>query len=363
MSNSQNTGVFYAKIDNVKTCNISWTVQLYDDHVYEDFDSHPDSKWSPTFSAESNSIKWQLMFCPAVVNMYRPLINVFYDSEDEIRTHGPIAGEFTISVINAEGEKSDVHRHNFLLTNDTISPQNLGCITEDDDILIMTDDGKPLDDLSLPEESLTLMCQVHYFQAKSIVGLVNQCNLNSIETHNPLDGFENAFLNPELSDVTICVKGTEYPGHKVILSSRSKVFEAMFKHGMIENQSSRIEVNDIDEEVFLQVLRYIYTGKAQNLNNLASQLLPVADRYDLEKLKILCGNVLLGKLSNETAVSILILADMCNATELKNRSAEFIKLHSKDVAKATNTEDKKELMSRPHLLTNSRIRSLFNVKK
>ena len=43
--------------------------------------------------------------------------------------------------------------------------------------------------------------------------------------------------------------------HKVILISRSEVFEAMFSSGMTECKSSRVRVEDIDADTFKDLLR------------------------------------------------------------------------------------------------------------
>ncbi|XP_065202413.1 speckle-type POZ protein-like [Planococcus citri] len=360
MSDSQHIGTFFATIDKVKACNLSWTVPLYD----EDDEDDGLPLISPSFSPENDSIKWETSFWQATRNGCRPELGLYCDSEDEIKTRGPVSGEFTLSILNAEGAKVDIHQQHFILQTDAgLDFENVGEVFE---LLILTADGKPMDNLSLPPDgNLTIICMVNYFYHKDI-DINHQRSLYSFEAlHSPLDCYEKSFLNPKFSDVTICINGKEYPSHKVILSSRSKVFEAMFQHDLQENQTSRIQVNDINEVVFLEILRFIYTGKVENLDSLASELLPVADRYDLRKLKIICENALIGKLSAKTAASILILADMCDAKDLKNQTVEFIKSHSEDVVKNTNLDHKKELISRPYLLKNlsKHIRSLLEVEK
>ena len=94
------------------------------------------------------------------------------------------------------------------------------------------------------------------------------------------------------SDVTLVCGHKEYSVHKAILSARSKVFQAMFEHKMLETERSRVEIEDIDGEIMLEILRFIYTGKAPNMDKLADALLSAADKYCLERLKVQCEETL-----------------------------------------------------------------------
>lgn len=41
---------------------------------------------------------------------------------------------------------------------------------------------------------------------------------------------------------------------------------------------NRVEINDVDPEVFKEMMRFIYTGKAPNLEKMADNLLAAADK-------------------------------------------------------------------------------------
>jgi speckle-type POZ protein len=66
--------------------------------------------------------------------------------------------------------------------------------------------------------------------------------------------------------------------HKAILASRSAVFSAMFEHQMIEGKSNRVKIDDVDPDVMTEVLRFIYTGRINNIEKMSDLLLPVADK-------------------------------------------------------------------------------------
>ena len=42
----------------------------------------------------------------------------------------------------------------------------------------------------------------------------------------------------------------------------------------------------MDPAVVKQMLQYVYTGKAPNLDKMADRLLAAADKYDIEPLKV-----------------------------------------------------------------------------
>lgn len=63
-----------------------------------------------------------------------------------------------------------------------------------------------------------------------------------------------------------------------MLSARSPVFQAMFEHEMEERKHNRVDITDVDHEVLREMLRFIYTGKASNLEKMADDLLAAADK-------------------------------------------------------------------------------------
>lgn len=89
--------------------------------------------------------------------------------------------------------------------------------------------------------------------------------------------------NSRFTDCCLCVAGQEFQAHKAILAARSPVFSAMFEHEMEESKKNRVEINDVEPEVFKEMMCFIYTGKAPNLDKMADDLLAAADKYALER--------------------------------------------------------------------------------
>ena len=82
----------------------------------------------------------------------------------------------------------------------------------------------------------------------------------------------------KFSDFIFAVDGKELRAHKNILASRSKVFAAMFEHDTEEKRRNRVDIPDLDGAVCQEMLRYIYTGVVESLEQNAAELLIVAEK-------------------------------------------------------------------------------------
>lgn len=200
----------------------------------------------------------------------------------------------------------------------------------------------------LPDDKLTIFCEVSVVadsvnisgQSNAVQFKVPECRLS--------DDLGMLFENQKFSDVTLSVSGREFQAHKAILAARSPVFAAMFEHEMEERKFNRVEIADVDHEVLREMLRFIYTGKAANLEKMADDLLAAADKYALDRLKVMCEEALCTNLSIENAADILILADLHSADQLKAQAIDFINTHATDVMETSGW--KSMIMSHPHLI-------------
>ena len=65
---------------------------------------------------------------------------------------------------------------------------------------------------------------------------------------------------------------------KSILVARSPVFAGMFGHDMLEDRENEVTIPDFGSSVIKELLKFIYTGYAGNLKELATELLAAADK-------------------------------------------------------------------------------------
>ena len=143
----------------------------------------------------------------------------------------------------------------------------------------------------------------------------------------------SALHEDPFADFTLVVGDKELKAHKVVLAVRSPVFKRMIESPMQENRENRVEITDFDPKVVQELLTYIYTGEAPNLKKMPQELLKIAEKYELQRLKFICGSELNKCLREANAIDTLILADTQNQERLKKSCIDFIVNHLADVAK------------------------------
>ncbi|XP_076305181.1 protein roadkill-like isoform X3 [Tachypleus tridentatus] len=200
----------------------------------------------------------------------------------------------------------------------------------------------------LPDDKLTLYCEVSVVADSVNISGQNSAIQFKVPDCRLPDDLGLLFDSQKFSDVILSVNGREFYAHKAILAARSPVFAAMFEHEMEEKKQNRVEITDMDHEVLREMLRFIYTGKAPNLEKMADDLLAAADKYALERLKVMCEEALCSNLSVETAADVLTLADMHSAEQLKAHAIDFINTHATDVLETAGF--KAMIHRQPHLI-------------
>uniref|UniRef100_A0A8I5YNY9 Speckle type BTB/POZ protein like n=1 Tax=Pongo abelii TaxID=9601 RepID=A0A8I5YNY9_PONAB len=180
----------------------------------------------------------------------------------------------------------------------------------------------------LPDDKLTLFCEVSVVQdSVNISGHTNTNTLKVPECRLAED-LGNLWENTRFTDCSFFVRGQEFKAHKSVLN--------------------RVEINDLDPEVFKEMMRFIYTGRAPNLDKMADNLLAAADKYALERLKVMCEEALCSNLSVENVADTLVLADLHSAEQLKAQAIDFINSQATDIMETSGW--KSMIQSHPHLV-------------
>uniref|UniRef100_A0A8C5M987 Speckle type BTB/POZ protein like n=1 Tax=Leptobrachium leishanense TaxID=445787 RepID=A0A8C5M987_9ANUR len=200
----------------------------------------------------------------------------------------------------------------------------------------------------LPDDKLTLFCEVSVVQdSVNISGQSGTNNLKVPECQLAED-LGHLWETTRFTDCSLYVGGQEFKAHKAILAARSPVFSAMFEHEMEESNKNRVDIHDVDPEVFKEMMRFVYTGKASHLDQMADGLLAAADKYALERLKVMCEEALCSSLSVENVADVLILADLHSAEQLKAQAIDFINRQETDIMETAGW--KSMIQSHPHLV-------------
>jgi hypothetical protein len=134
--------------------------------------------------------------------------------------------------------------------------------------------------------------------------------MSDSEMENLKDSLVNAkkfsdviFTFPTTSDQSIF-------GHKAILSSNCIVFAKMFSGAFAVEK--KIQIVDIKHEVFLELIKYIYTGALDLTKTNMAELLYAGQKYLLKDLKIKAEKFVL---DNTNYVNLLEIMNASNSFE------------------------------------------------
>ena len=170
--------------------------------------------------------------------------------------------------------------------------------------------------------------------------------------------FRRLLNDPEMSDVRFLVDGNEVYAHRAILAVRSEYFRVLLFNGhMLESVQSGsvdasacipIKLKDVSYSVFMKVMEYLYTDSVRDVElDLGIHLLIASEQFMLDRLKLLCEDIIRRDVDASNVISILVTSHQHNAKGLKELAMEFIlsNLSEKDIQKGLS-----DLKTTPELL-------------
>jgi hypothetical protein len=127
-----------------------------------------------------------------------------------------------------------------------------------------------------------------------------------------------------LTDITFLVGKSKEPikAHKAFLISSSDVFKSMICGELGEKNA--VVVDDIEKEVFLEMLRYIYTKVVDINNNNVFHLMYAANKYLILPLKTLCGKFIETQTNETNALTLLESAHLFDVVHIDKACMDFI---------------------------------------
>ncbi|WCJ21490.1 BTB-POZ and MATH domain 2 [Euphorbia peplus] len=138
------------------------------------------------------------------------------------------------------------------------------------------------------------------------------------------------------TDVNFEVDGEAFSAHKLVLAARSPVFRAQLFGPMKDLNTQLIKVEDMEAPVFKALLHFIYWDSLPDLEELTGlnskwastlmcqHLLAAADRYGLDRLRLLCEANLCEDVAINTVATTLALAEQHHCFQLKSVCLKFV---------------------------------------
>ncbi|KAF8720556.1 hypothetical protein HU200_023812 [Digitaria exilis] len=151
--------------------------------------------------------------------------------------------------------------------------------------------------------------------------------------------FTSLLQSGEGADVTFEVGGEIFAAHRCILASRSTVFKAellgpmkaeLFGHMKEGTTTSAIHIDDMEAKVFRLLLSFIYSDDEDEEDNaddaevMWQHLLVAADRYDIQRLRLMCEEKLCRYINVTTVAALLALAEQHHCKGLKEACLDFL---------------------------------------
>ncbi|KAI5704376.1 hypothetical protein M8J76_013621 [Diaphorina citri] len=147
------------------------------------------------------------------------------------------------------------------------------------------------------------------------------------ETEHPnqvLTGFNEARKNNEFCDVTLCVDGTKFPAHRVVLAASSPYFKAMFHSRCLEAKQNNIQMKGIDVEMMTLLLEYCYSSRITITRNNCQALLSAANLLQILPVKAAACTFLQQHMDASNCLGIHCFAEQHACTELQNEAKDFV---------------------------------------
>ncbi|XP_044324089.1 BTB/POZ and MATH domain-containing protein 2-like [Triticum aestivum] len=146
--------------------------------------------------------------------------------------------------------------------------------------------------------------------------------------------FTDLLAAQEGTDVKFKVGGQTIAAHRCVLAARSRVFKAELFGPMKESTATAraIHIEDTEPRVFKAMLAFIYSDSEPELEKEDGedamwqwpQLLIAVDRYNLQRLKLMCESKICGFIGVNTTTTILELAENHHCDGLRKACYNFL---------------------------------------
>ena len=295
--------------------------------IIKDFLNRPEERGesfrSPSFSVDVGDIKteWQIDLYPKgkdIFDQVEDWVSIFLHSMNDFE----VVAKFNISLLNSYEQNKAIIQiglmkygrdykgcPKWIRSSEFLSIPSL---LRDGNLKLEVDLTVEVDDNSLRQDCVTQI----------------------------IDQFTSLFTDEESSDVEISCGGQVFHCHKLILSTRSPVFRAMFQNNMKEKETMKVAIEGIIPEVVAEMLKFIYTGTLSS-NDLTSptDLFKAANQYQLDLLKKVCEKKLCNTVTIENCLEYLGLADLYQTPELKTVAFQFIARNMTIIVKTEEYKD------------------------
>jgi speckle-type POZ protein len=193
----------------------------------------------------------------------------------------------------------------------------------------------------LPNGALKLKCDFTIYVAE--ISRVQSEVQGSVGESTLSINFNNLWTEGVLQDFNIKCEGEDIPCHRAILAARSDMFKAMLTTDSIEKTKGEVEIKDCSAGILRHFLKFVYTDCLDDERDYNStELLILADRYQVSGLKKRCEVALSKTISKNNAIQLLSTASLYSAEILMANASRVVANNLKELV---GSEDWKQMVA------------------
>ncbi|GJN20648.1 hypothetical protein PR202_gb08048 [Eleusine coracana subsp. coracana] len=277
---------------------------------------------------------WHIAYLPNGDCLERAdYISIFLVLDDAPPVAGPVLAQFTMSLLDRGGKPVPSHAKTISMTQFAGPGASWGFTS-----FIKRDTLEKSRNL-LKDDCFSVRCDVSVVtefraeDAASAAAAAAAPSFVAVPPSNLPRHLGDLLASGQGADVRFRVDGEDFAAHRCVLAVRSPVFGAELFGAMKEGREAHLVViDDMRADVFRNLLHFLYTdalppsGRQEEEEALMAQhLLVAADRYGMERLKLICEEALCRHIDVGTLATTLALAEQHRCQGLKNACVKFLK--------------------------------------
>lgn len=161
-----------------------------------------------------------------------------------------------------------------------------------------------------------------------------------------LSGLQALRFNPRLSDVTLLVKGREFPCHRAVLALCSQYFHAMFTGNFQESISAYVEIKEVDADLMETLIDFCYTGRLTINQDNVEGLILISNQLHFPAVRKVCIRYLQQQMDATNCLGIWEFGEMHGCPEVTAKAWSFLQENFEAVCQ----EEEFLLLPHEHLL-------------
>ncbi|XP_023660034.1 kelch-like protein 30 [Paramormyrops kingsleyae] len=146
----------------------------------------------------------------------------------------------------------------------------------------------------------------------------------SSHSQSILEGLRSLCLHPKFIDVTLSVGGREFPCHRSVLALCSLYFHSMFSGNFVESIAARVDLQDVDPDIFSILLNFAYTGKLTINQENVEGLICTSSQLQFQTVRAVCSRYLQNQIDATNCLGILEFGEIHGCAEVVAKAWCFV---------------------------------------